>query len=47
MFFAELLTRALERRFDERRLFERRREVMAPALPERRVGPRRAGDRRG
>ena len=43
MAFADLLTRAIERRSAERRLFDRQTARAAP-FPERRLGPRRASD---
>lgn len=44
MAFADLLTRALERRSAQRRLFDRRQIARAAPFPERRLGPRRAAD---
>jgi len=44
MAFADLLTRAIERRSAERRLFDRRQTARAAPFPERRLGPRRASD---
>jgi len=44
MAFADLLTRALERRSAERRLFDRRQTTRAVPFPERRLGPRRPAD---
>jgi len=48
MHFAQLLSRALERRSAERRLFDRRQDPLGIDFPERRMGPRRAAqaDRR-
>jgi len=44
MAFADLFTRALERRSAERRLFDRRQTAAAVPFPERRLGPRRSGE---
>ena len=45
--FAALLSRAIERRHAERRLLDRREKTIAAPFPERRMGPRRAGEAMG